>query len=136
MGFNETEPIKILILPEMCCPFEISINSNIILASPSIISDIENNLYGIIFPLTFSFFGKKITHSNWAEMWISFGISKFLERELIRKIFGEDEYFLQKLIGNFLLMETIELSGSENSSTSLQPQNSDIVIEDFDNWIV
>lgn len=89
--------------------------------NPSIITGDKSNVAVAIHEIAHSWAGNLVTCNNWSNFWLNEGITVFLERKVIKELYGEKNYQLDILLENISLCESIKNLGEEHSYTSLQP---------------
>ena len=86
---------NLVVLPKSF-PFGGMENPNLTFVSPSIVNGDKSC---IIHEMVHSWSGNLITCENWECYWLNEGLTKFLEREAIRALYGEEIYELETVNG-------------------------------------
>ena len=110
-----------LIVPPASFPVGGMENPLLTIISPAIITGDKSQFDVVIHELSHSWSGNLITNRNWENFWLNEGIDVFLERHLIRRIYGEREYKLQAFVGNSSLFRDMEDFGFNSTFTTLHP---------------
>jgi len=111
---------KLLILPPSF-PFGGMENPLLTFASPAIVPGDKSSVDVAIHEIAHSWFGNLVTNNNWTNFWLNEGFTVFLERRVVRNMFGED--FMKvtaKLENQSVYFEMLDY-GLNNSYTSLTP---------------
>jgi leukotriene-A4 hydrolase len=66
-----------------------------------------------------SWSGNLVSCKSWEHFWLNEGLTKFLEDEMLRRIEGDDKYFLKIKQENDELIATINKFGLNNAYTML-----------------
>lgn len=91
-------------------------NPNLTFVSPSIVIGDKSCTDVVIHEMVHSWSGNLITCENWECFWLNEGLTKFLEREAIRILYGEEIYELDTVIGvitSFVFIIRIEVLGQQ-----------------------
>lgn len=97
-------------------------NPNLLLWSRSI--NPVNDSSSLMNNFAHSWFGHFITHINWDNIWLAEGFSTFIERKVLKSIYGEDLFNLNALKGDKEMCRFISEMGENNNITSLHPDTS------------
>ena len=68
-----------------------------------------------------SWSGNLVSCRNWSNFWLNEGVTIYLEREVVRKLHGEDQFKLDSLINYTSLKEYVMDQGCDHIFTSLTP---------------
>ena len=90
---------KAVVLPKSF-PFGGMENPNLTFLSPSVVVGDKSGISTVIHEMVHSWSGNSLTCQNWECFWLNEGLTVFIEREVIRRLYGEDEYKLKAVEGN------------------------------------
>lgn len=110
-----------LLVPPASFPVGGMENPLLTIISPAIITGDKSQFDVVIHELSHSWSGNLITNRNWENFWLNEGITVFIERHLVRRIYGEREYKVQAFVGNSTLFSDMESFGFNSTFTSLHP---------------
>ncbi|CAI2358893.1 unnamed protein product [Moneuplotes crassus] len=111
---------KLLILPPSF-PLGGMENPLLTFASPAIVPGDRSSVDVAIHELAHSWFGNLVTNNNWTNFWLNEGFTVFLERKVVKKIFGEDFYKVTAKLENQTMYFDMLDFGLDNDMTSLSP---------------
>lgn len=111
---------KLLILPPSF-PLGGMENPLLTFASPAIVPGDRSSVDVAIHELAHSWFGNLVTNNNWTNFWLNEGFTVFLERKVVRRIFGEDHYKVTAKLENQTMYFDMLDFGMDNDMTSLSP---------------
>jgi len=80
--------------------------------------------------ISHSWTGNLVTNKTWVDFWLNEGFTRFLERKIISKLYGEPTRQFQALAGLKDLKDSIETLGAENPLTNLVPDLNGVDPED------
>lgn len=89
-------------------------NPYLTFVSPSIIIGDRSSSYVVAHEICHSWFGNQITNRNWSHFWLNEGFTRYSERLIIRKLYGETKYTCQCRIGMYDLRDVINGFYSQN----------------------
>ena len=111
---------KAVVLPKSF-PFGGMENPNLTFLSPSVVVGDKSGISTVIHEMVHSWSGNSLTCQNWECFWLNEGLTVFIEREVIRRLYGEDEYKLKAVEGNNSLKTYVNIFGLNHSFSSLTP---------------
>jgi leukotriene-A4 hydrolase len=74
-------------------------NPYLTFVSPSIIIGDRSSSYVVAHEIGHSWFGNQLTCGNWSHFWLNEGFTRYAERLIIKKLYGETKYVCQCRIG-------------------------------------
>ena len=83
-------------------------NPYLTFVSPSIIVGDRSSSYVVAHEICHSWFGNQITNKNWTHFWLNEGFTRYAERLILRKLYGENKYTCQCLMGLYDLRELVK----------------------------
>lgn len=114
------KPVSFVIMPRMF-HFKSYSFKNLIFLNVNIFDDIDHFVLNVSNEIVESSISSIINHSCWRHAALSSGLSKFVERLLIRSIEGKDISELHKNLGEIELYDTIEEYQNDHR-TSMYPE--------------
>ncbi|EEB06062.1 leukotriene A-4 hydrolase [Schizosaccharomyces japonicus yFS275] len=94
-------------------------NPNATFATPTLIAGDRSNVNVIAHELAHSWSGNLVTNESWQTFWLNEGMTVFLERKIIGRIYGEKYRQFDAIIGWGELKEAVELFGPNHEFTKL-----------------
>jgi leukotriene-A4 hydrolase len=82
-------------------------NPHLTFVSPSIILKDKSSAHVVAHEIGHSWFGNLITNKNWTHFWLNEGFTRFIERKIIKALYGEDRYIYQSKIGELDLLNDV-----------------------------
>ncbi len=104
-------------------PFGGMENPYLTFVSPSIIIGDRSSAYVVAHEIGHSWFGNQLTCKNWSHFWLNEGFTRYAERLVIRKLYGENRFTCQCRIGMYELRDLVEsfISQGRGECTKLFP---------------
>ena len=122
MGPYRWKYYSILVLPKSF-PFSGMENPSLNFISPCLING-DKSLTDIIFhELIHSWSGNLVTNENWSDFWLNEGITMFLQRKIVGKLWNNPQLArMDGYVGQFYIRESIDNFGEEGKEyTKLKP---------------
>eukprot|EP00830_Metopus_es_P016340 TRINITY_DN5024_c0_g1_i1.p1 TRINITY_DN5024_c0_g1~~TRINITY_DN5024_c0_g1_i1.p1 ORF type:complete len:687 (+),score=105.74 TRINITY_DN5024_c0_g1_i1:62-2062(+) len=82
-------------------------NPYLTFVSPSVIVGDRSSSFVVAHEIGHSWFGNQLTARNWSHFWLNEGFTRYVERLVIRKLYGETKYICQCRIGMYGLKDII-----------------------------
>ena len=111
---------KLLILPPSF-PFGGMENPLLTFASPAIVPGDRSSVDVAIHEIAHSWFGNLVTNNNWTNFWLNEGFTVYLERRVVRNIFGINHMKVTAKLENQSMYFDMLDYGLNNSYSSLYP---------------
>ena len=111
---------KLLILPPSF-PFGGMENPLLTFASPAIVPGDRSSVDVAIHEIAHSWFGNLVTNNNWTNFWLNEGFTVYLERRVVRNIFGINHMKVTAKLENQSMYFDMLDYGLDNSYSSLYP---------------
>ncbi|PKK57376.1 leukotriene a-4 hydrolase, partial [Rhizophagus irregularis] len=89
--------------------------------TPALIAGDRSLVCVVAHEVAHSWTGNLVTAANWEHFWLNEGWTKFLERKIIGRLYGEKESDFHSIIGWSELEADVKLFGEDNPLTALQP---------------
>lgn len=89
--------------------------------NPSIITGDKSNIDVAIHEIAHSWSGNLVTCKTWTDFWLNEGLTVFLERKVVKELYGEKKYQLDAMLENMNLIAKIKSFGEDHNFTTLQP---------------
>ncbi|KAI8066599.1 hypothetical protein BC940DRAFT_240047 [Gongronella butleri] len=89
--------------------------------TPTLIAGDKSSVNVIIHEISHSWMGNLVTTKNWEHFWLNEGHTKFIERKILARLYGEPTAQLDMIIGLKALKESIKQFGDDAPETVLQP---------------
>ncbi len=102
-------------------PFGGMENPYLTFASPTLIVGDKSQEKVIAHEISHSWTGNLVTIQNWANFWLKEGVTVYLERRIVEKIYGKPTSMLGSYLGYMNLLSDIERMGEGNILTALMP---------------
>lgn len=106
VGEYEWKTYDLLLLPPSF-PYGGMENPQLTFVTPTLLDGKKSNVSVVAHEIAHSWTGNLVTTSNWAHFWLNEGFTVFLERKILRKIYGEDFMQFDALLGLNDLNEAI-----------------------------
>ncbi|KAI8340869.1 peptidase family M1-domain-containing protein [Chlamydoabsidia padenii] len=110
----------LLILPPSF-PYGGMENPCLTFVTPTLVAGDKSGVHTVIHEICHSWMGNLVTTKDWSHFWLNEGHTKFIERKIIGRLYGEKEAQLNCIIGWKALKESVELFGKDSKETVLQP---------------
>lgn len=111
---------NILVLPP-AFPFGGMENPLMTFASPTIITGTKSQLFVVVHEICHSWTGNQVTMNNWEDFWLNEGFTTFFERKVSGRLYGNDFANVEATLGNSSLVNTMNITGYENTYSTLHP---------------
>ncbi|KAI8099339.1 peptidase family M1-domain-containing protein [Halteromyces radiatus] len=119
----------LLILPPSF-PYGGMENPCLTFVTPTLVAGDKSGVHTVIHEISHSWMGNLVTTKDWTHFWLNEGHTKFIERKIVGRLYGEQEAQLSCIIGWKALKESVELFGKDSLATVLQPDLSNGVDPD------
>ncbi|ORX55588.1 hypothetical protein DM01DRAFT_1320836 [Hesseltinella vesiculosa] len=110
----------ILILPPSY-PYGGMENPCLTFATPTLIAGDRSSINVVIHEISHSWMGNLVTTKTWEHFWLNEGHTKFIERKVLGRLYGQPTADLDAIIGLKALRESINQYGENSPATVLQP---------------
>ncbi|CAA22858.1 vacuolar aminopeptidase Lap2 [Schizosaccharomyces pombe] len=94
-------------------------NPNATFATPTLIAGDRSNVNVIAHELAHSWSGNLVTNESWQCFWLNEGMTVFLERKILGRLYGEPTRQFEAIIGWGELEESVKLLGEDSEYTKL-----------------
>ena len=121
----EWHKYNILVLPPGF-PYGGMENPNLTFVTPSLLAGDKSLVNVIAHEITHSWTGNLVTNSNWENFWVNEGFTRFVERKILEKFYGEDMFLVEAYQGYKELVKTVNDYGHDHTFTSLTPILTDV----------
>lgn len=74
-------------------------NPNLTFVTPSLLAGDKSLVNVIAHEITHSWTGNLVTNSNWENFWVNEGFTRFVERKILEKVYGEDMFLVEACQG-------------------------------------
>ncbi|EXX63836.1 uncharacterized protein OCT59_008754 [Rhizophagus irregularis] len=116
----EWKKYDLLVLPASF-PFGGMENPCLTFITPALIAGDRSLVCVVAHEVAHSWTGNLVTAANWEHFWLNEGWTKFLERKIIGRLYGEKESDFHSIIGWSELEADVKHFGEDNPLTALQP---------------
>ncbi|EFN56549.1 hypothetical protein CHLNCDRAFT_144199 [Chlorella variabilis] len=90
--------------------------------TPALLAGDRSMTKTVAHEIAHSWTGNLVTNSDWQHLWLNEGLTRFLERKILGRLYGEEMYQLQASIGALILKETVQKEfGEGHPLTALVP---------------
>lgn len=103
----------ILLLPPSF-PFGGMENPRLTFISPTVLTGDRSLNYIIAHELAHSWSGNLVTNATWSDFWLNEGVTTYIERRIIEKLYGRDLYEMQVAMGRDQLLQELEEVGPDS----------------------
>eukprot|EP01025_Chloroclados_australasicus_P042995 TRINITY_DN45714_c0_g1_i5.p1 TRINITY_DN45714_c0_g1~~TRINITY_DN45714_c0_g1_i5.p1 ORF type:complete len:519 (-),score=41.36 TRINITY_DN45714_c0_g1_i5:54-1418(-) len=110
----------LLLLPPSF-PFGGMENPCLTFVTPTLLAGDRSLVSVIAHEIAHSWTGNLVTNATWEDFWLNEGFTVFLERKIVKKIYGDDLFQLQASNGYQALLDAIGDYGEEHNYTRLVP---------------
>jgi len=124
------EVYNILVLP-FAFPYGGMENPCLTFVTPALLAGDRSLTNVIAHEIAHSWTGNLVTNKDWTNFWMNEGFTKFFERKIIEILYGEDISNLEAAVGRVNLEHAIKSIGHEHSFTSLNPDLTNVIIENL-----
>ena len=88
-------------------------------ATPTIISGDKSNIGVIAHEIAHSWAGNLVTNATWQDFWLNEGWTRYIERRMIGKIYGDEMFHFSAILGWKALRESVDHYGAGHEFTKL-----------------
>lgn len=105
-------------------------NPQLTFVTPTLLAGDRSNAGVVAHEISHSWTGNLVTTRNWEHFWLNEGFTVFLERKILQKLKGPQQFHLDALLGWETLERSVQTYGPEHPFTALVPVLNDIDPDD------